>query len=93
MQTQLPAAFIAFRMKDNNKIDTFSSREQKLSAIIFCDPADPLSGKKALKYSYVHNTHFQGVNKFLQFAKKFPTAQYVNFYSRKTKNYLGRVYL
>lgn len=73
--------------------DTFYSTETKLRAIIICDPADPLSGNTALKYDYVYKSYWGGVNKFIEFAKKFPTAVYVNFYSRKSGNYLGRIYL
>jgi len=71
----------------------FYSTEKKVCGIIFCDPPDPLSGKKALKYQWVRNSPFIGVQTFLTFAKKFPTAQYVNFYSNKDGSYLGRIYL
>jgi len=73
--------------------NTFYSTEKKICGIIFCNPADPLSGKTALKYQWVHNSDQGGVSKFISFAKKFPTAQYVNFYSNKTGRYLGRIYL
>lgn len=73
--------------------DTFYCTEKKVTAIIICKPADPVSGKSALKYTYVDNSQRNGVEKFLQFAKKFPTAVYVNFYSRKNAAYVGRIYL
>lgn len=68
------------------------SKEKKVVAIIICDPADPLSGNKALKYSYIDCTT-KGISKFLDFAVKFPTAQYINFYGRKSRAYIDRIYL
>lgn len=68
------------------------SKEKKVVGIIICDPPDPLSGKKALKYSHIDCTH-KGVGTFLRFAVKFPTAQYINFYGKKSGQYIDRIYL
>jgi hypothetical protein len=73
--------------------DTFFSKEKKIVAIIYCNPADPLSGRSFLKYSYVDNVQGKGVSDFLTFAKGFHTAQYINFYSRVDGRYLGRINL
>lgn len=74
--------------------DTFSSDEKKITAIIICDPADPISGLKALKYSYVDNRpRTNDIPKFVSFAGKFPTARHINFYSRQDGRYLGRIYI
>jgi len=74
--------------------DTFYSTEEKLSAIIFFDKDHPLYGGKPVKYEYVTNSKTLGVQTFVSFVKReFPDAQYINFYSRKTGNYLGRIYL
>lgn len=78
---------ISFHMQD-----TFYSEEKNLIAIIFCEPVDPLSGKKALRYK-AYNTPSRGVRPFMEFAAKFPTAKYVNFYSKTTRLYCGRVYI
>ncbi len=80
--------FIAFQMQD-----TFYTTEKKVCAIIICNPADPHSGKTALMYAHVHNSENTSVKKFLQFAKGFPTATHINFYSKKDRRYLGRIYL
>lgn len=68
------------------------SKEKKVVGIIICDPADPLSGKTALKYSHIDCTE-KGISTFLRFAAKFSTAQYVNFYGKKSGKYLDRIYL
>lgn len=68
------------------------SKEKKVAAIIICDPPDPLTGRTALKYSHIDCTP-RGLNTFLNFAVKFPTAQYINFYGKKSRNYLDRIYL
>lgn len=44
-----------------------------------------------MKYTYVTNSKHDGVRTFMQFVKKFPTSVYVNFYSRETGAYLGRL--
>lgn len=80
--------FIAFRMQD-----TFYTTEKKVCAIIICTPADPLSGRTALKYDHVQNSENTGVRKFLEFARRFPTAVHINFYSKIDRRYLGRIYL
>lgn len=62
-----------------------------LNAIIICNPPDPLSGNGGLKYHKIINTP-EKMQKFLTFAMKFPTAQYVNFYNCSTEKYSHRVY-
>jgi hypothetical protein len=73
--------------------DTFNSNEPKVAAIIFFDPPDTLSGKTAMKYSHVTNAKTNGVATFMRFVKRFPNARYVNFYSKATGVYLGRLYI
>lgn len=72
--------------------DILKSDESKVVGIIICDPADPISGNTALKYSTVDNSH-KGLDRFLIFAARFPTAQYINFYGKKSRTYLGRIYI
>jgi len=69
-----------------------NSKEKKVTAIIICEPPDPVSGNTALKYSFIDCTP-RGINTFLIFAAKFPTAQYINFYGKKSRNYLDRIYI
>jgi hypothetical protein len=59
-----------------------NTKEKKVIAAIYCDPPDPHSGKTFLYYYHVHNSDFNGVATFVQFAKKFPTSKYINFYSK-----------
>lgn len=63
--------------------------DKKISAVIICLIFDKI---KAYKYSHVHNSE-RGINTFIHFSKKKPGAIYINFYSIKTGEYLGRTYL
>lgn len=73
--------------------EILNSNEKKLAAFIFCDPPDPFSGKTCLAYRNGFDNTQKGIDKFLTFAAKFSTAQYINFYGKKSKSYLGRIYI
>lgn len=48
--------------------------------------------KNAAKYRNIKNSE-AAINRFLKFVgQKFPNWEHVNFYDRRTKNYLFRVY-
>lgn len=66
--------------------------EKLLNAIIFCDPPDQVSGNTALKYRKIGNNQ-KSITSFLEFARKFPSAQYVNFYYRESRMFKERIYL
>ena len=63
----------------------------KLTAIIYCDRPQ-VSGKQFLKYRTVDGSS-KGLSKFLAFAAKFPGAQYVNLYDKRTGEFRARIYL
>lgn len=51
-----------------------------------------INGKQFLKYRNISDTE-TARRKFIKFAAGFPGAQYVNWYDRFTKQYLGRDYI
>lgn len=70
-----------------------SCSDHKIAAIIYCDPADPVSGKNFLKYGDGFDNNERAITKFIEFARKFPTAKYINFYGKKSRQFLDRIYL
>lgn len=63
-----------------DKLPNEQSYGKKVSAIIYCN-VKQVNDKQFLKYSYVDNS-FAGLDKFIKFAKRFPGATHINFYSK-----------
>lgn len=59
---------------------------EKVTAIVYCDQ-DQVNGKRFLKYKHVDNTP-RGIRTFLNFAKQFPGARHVNFYSKANYQFI-----
>lgn len=62
-----------------------------LTAIIYTGQPQ-VNGNQFLKYRKIKNTD-QHRARFLKFAAGFPGAKYVNWYNRKTRQYIGRDYI
>jgi hypothetical protein len=57
------------------------------TAIILCEP-QPITGATALKY---RNIDERRLEKFIQFAYKFPGVHHINFYDKVTKEFVKQV--
>jgi hypothetical protein len=67
------------------------SNLKQLTAIVYCS-VPQVNGNNFLKYRNISDTD-KAKGKFLLFAAKFPGAEYVNWYDKKTKAFIERVYL
>lgn len=63
-----------------DKLPNQQAYGKKITAIIYCREKQ-VNGKQFLKYTYVDNS-YNGLDRFIKFAAKFPGAQHINFYSR-----------
>lgn len=61
--------------------------KQLFTAIIFCRQKQ-INGNFFLKYRNISDK-----DRFIRFAKKFPGAAYINWYSKEKRDFLGRDYL
>lgn len=59
---------------------------KKVSATIYCTMMQ-VNGKHFLKYHYIDNTT-GGIRSFIRFAKGFPGASHINFYSKKDNSFI-----
>jgi len=66
--------------------------EKQITAIIYCAIPQPVTGLQFLKYRNIQNND-AAIAKFLLFAAKFSGAQYVNFYGKKSRAFIERIYL
>ena len=75
------------------KIFFYKTSGEKVTAIIITPDADPKNKPAAAKYSYIDNSP-KGVSTFMAFAnRKFPKATHVNFYCKKTGQFMERILL
>jgi hypothetical protein len=65
---------------------------EQLTAIIYCEVPQPVTGNQFLKYRNIENNN-DAKSSFLLYASKFVGAQYVNFYDKKTRRFVERIYL
>ncbi len=71
-----------------NKLPDSETYGDKVRAIIYCN-VPQVNGNQFLKYNYVTNSK-RGLNSFANFAAKFPGAEYINFYSKQTGEFIER---
>lgn len=62
-----------------------------MTAIIFCT-VQQVNGSTVLKYRNIKDTE-KDLQKFKLFAAKFPGADYINWYDKKTRAFIKREYL
>lgn len=74
----------------NDNIKKYTMNSSYLTAIIIFPGTGKV--KNAAKYRNIKHSE-ASINRFLKFVgQKFPNWEHVNFYDRRTKNYLFRVY-
>ena len=62
-----------------------------LTAIVYCNQKQ-VNGQQFLKYRNIQDNQ-NGIGTFMNFAAKFPGAEYVNFYYKKNRKFKERIYL
>lgn len=78
--------FIAFQNEYMTLLPNRESYGDKVRAIIYCN-VPQVNGNQFLKYNYVDNTP-RGLQTFINWARRFPGAEHINFYCKQTGQFI-----